>query len=238
MLGRIHSLESFSTVDGPGIRYVVFMQGCNLRCKFCHNPDTWSNNCGNLMSSEELLEKILSVKEYLFNSNGGVTFTGGEPLLQLDFLIEVCKKLKEHGIHIAIDTAGNFDFKNEKIDKLCEYVDLFLYDIKHIDNIEHKNLTGVFNRNILSLAEHISNVKKIPMWIRIVYIPGITDKGDSLDRYKKFISTLKSVEKIEILPYHEMGKYKWKELGLKYELENIKIPNDTDCKRIHDYLTN
>ncbi len=238
MLGRIHSLESFSTVDGPGIRYVVFMQGCNLRCKFCHNPDTWSNSCGNLMSSDELLEKILSVKEYLFNSNGGVTFTGGEPLLQIDFLIEICSKLKEHGIHIAIDTAGNFDFKNEKIDKLCEYVDLFLYDIKHIDNIEHKNLTGVFNRNILSLAEHISNVKKIPMWIRIVYIPGITDKGDSLDRYKKFISTLKSVEKIEILPYHEMGKYKWKELGLKYELENIKIPNDADCKRIHDYLTN
>lgn len=238
MLGRIHSLESFSTVDGPGIRYVVFMQGCNLRCKFCHNPDTWNSSIGNLMSSDELLEKILSVKEYLFNSNGGVTFTGGEPLLQLDFLIEVCKKLKEHGIHIAIDTAGNFDYNNEKIDKLCEYVDLFLYDIKHIDNIEHKNLTGVFNRNILSLAEHISNVKKIPMWIRIVYIPGITDKGDSLDRYKKFISTLKSVEKIEILPYHEMGKYKWKELGLKYELENIKIPNDADCKRIHDYLTN
>mgnify|MGYP000030102730 FL=1 len=238
MLGRIHSLESFSTVDGPGIRYVVFMQGCNLRCKFCHNPDTWNSSIGNLMSSDELLEKILSVKEYLFNSNGGVTFTGGEPLLQLDFLIEICSKLKEHGIHIAIDTAGNFDFKNEKIDKLCEYVDLFLYDIKHIDNLEHKNLTGVFNRNILSLAEHISNVKKIPMWIRIVYIPGITDKGDSLDRYKKFISTLKSVEKIEILPYHEMGKYKWKELGLKYELENIKIPNDADCKRIHDYLTN
>ena len=238
MLGRIHSLESFSTVDGPGIRYVVFMQGCNLRCKFCHNPDTWNSSIGNLMSSDELLEKILSVKEYLFNSNGGVTFTGGEPLLQIDFLIEICSKLKEHGIHIAIDTAGDFDYSNEKIDKLCEYVDLFLYDIKHIDNIEHKNLTGVFNRNILSLAEHISNVKKIPMWIRIVYIPGITDKGDSLDRYKKFISTLKSVEKIEILPYHEMGKYKWKELGLKYELENIKIPDDADCKRIHDYLTN
>lgn len=237
MLGRIHSLESFSTVDGPGIRYVVFMQGCNLRCKFCHNPDTWDNKAGKIISSDELLEKILSVKEYLFNSNGGVTFTGGEPLLQIDFLIEICSKLKEYGIHIAIDTAGNFDYKNEKIDKLCKYVDLFLYDIKHIDSLEHKNLTGVPNKKILDLAKYISNVKEVSMWIRIVYIPGITDKLDSLDRYKTFIATLNSVEKIDILPYHEMGKYKWQELGLKYELNDVKIPTESDCKKVYDYLT-
>ncbi|MDD3303770.1 MAG: pyruvate formate-lyase-activating protein [Clostridia bacterium] len=237
MQGRIHSIESFSTVDGPGIRYVVFMQGCKLRCKFCHNPDTWETDSGNLMSVDELLEKILSVKEYLVNSNGGVTFTGGEPLLQIDFLLELCPKLKKNGVHIAIDTAGNFDYKDEKLNKLLPYVDLFLYDIKHIDNDQHKKLTGVSNSKILALASYLSNVKKIPMWIRVVYIPGITDIADSLDKYKEFISTLNSVCKVEVLPYHEMGKYKWKELGILYELTNMRIPTEAECERIHAYIT-
>lgn len=236
MVGRIHSIESFSKVDGPGIRYVVFMQGCNLRCKFCHNPDTWLVTGGNEVSEEELVKRILNAKNYLKNGKGGVTFTGGEPLLQTEFLINVCKKIKEHDIHIAIDTAGNFDINDEKINELIKYADLFLFDIKHIKDEIHKDLIGVSNKKILEMAKYISNIKDKKMWIRIVYIPGITDKDDSLEEYKKFIKTLKNVEKIEVLPYHEMGKYKWEALGLKYKLNDIRIPEKEECKKIEEFL--
>lgn len=140
MLGKIHSIESFSRVDGPGIRYVVFMQGCNLRCKFCHNPDTWNKNGGKEISAKDLAKEIIKAKPYMVNSGGGVTISGGEPLLQIDFLIELCKLLKEENIHIAIDTAGNFDSNLNGLDELLKYVDLILFDIKHIDSIEHKKL--------------------------------------------------------------------------------------------------
>ncbi len=235
MQGRIHSIESFSTVDGPGVRYVVFMQGCNLRCRFCHNPDTWEKNSGTVIEDYELVEKILSVKKFLKNGKGGVTFSGGEPLLQAKFLINVCKKLKENDIHIAIDTAGNFDTDNSDINELINYVDLFLFDIKHIVNENHKSLIGVSNEKILNMAKYLSNVKEKDMWIRIVYIPGITDKDDSMVKYKEFIQSLKSVKKIEILPYHEMGKYKWKELGIKYTL-NAKVPTDEQTNEIRKFF--
>lgn len=236
MIGKIHSIESFSKVDGPGIRYVVFMQGCNLRCKFCHNPDTWGISGGKEISDEELVNRILKSKNYLKNGKGGITFSGGEPLLQIDFLISVCKKLKENNIHVAIDTAGNFDIEDKKINELMEYVDLFLFDIKHIDDKEHKDLVGVSNEKILKMASYISNEKNKKMWIRIVYIPGITDKNNSFEEYKKFIKTLKNVEKVEVLPYHEMGKYKWKELGIEYKLKDIRIPSKVECEKIEKYL--
>lgn len=236
MVGKIHSIESFSKVDGPGIRYVVFMQGCNLRCKFCHNPDTWDVSGGHEISEEELVKRILNAKNYLKNGRGGVTFTGGEPLLQAEFLINVCKKLKENDIHITVDTAGNFDDNNENINKLIEYVDLFLFDIKHIKDDVHKELIGVSNKKILEMATYIANEKNKKIWIRIVYIPGITDKDDSLDEYKKFIKTLNNVEKIEVLPYHEMGKYKWEALGIEYKLNDIRIPKKEECKKIEEFL--
>ena len=236
MQGRIHSIESFSKVDGPGIRYVVFMQGCNLRCKFCHNPDTWVKDAGKIYTVDELTDEILKAKKYIENGNGGVTFTGGEPLLQAKFLSEVCKKLKKHDIHIAIDTAGDFETDDRDINELMKYVDLFLYDIKHIKNEEHKKLISIGNERILKMASYISNEKNIPMWIRIVYITGIKDVGNSIEEYKQFIKTLKSVKKVEVLPYHEMGKYKWKELGLKYELEGVKIPTQEEVKKIEEYL--
>ncbi len=236
MLGRIHSLESFSKVDGPGIRYVVFLQGCNLRCKFCHNPDTWNVNTGYEITAQELAKNIINAKEYLKLPNGGVTFTGGEPLLQIDFLIEVCKILKKEKIHIAIDTAGNFDTNMKGLKELCEYVDLFLFDIKHIDDEEHINLVGVSNEKILKLAIFISNIMKVKMWIRIVYIPGITDKNNAFKRYKKFIQNLKSVEKVEILPYHEMGKYKWEKLGIEYKLNDARPPTDDEVKEAENYF--
>lgn len=236
MLGRIHSEVSFSKVDGPGIRYVVFMQGCNLRCRFCHNVDTWSTTSGKMMASQEIAKNILKALPYIKNSNGGVTISGGEPLLQIEFLIELFKTLKKYDINIALDTAGNFDTDEKGLDELLKYVDLVLFDIKHIDNEEHKKLVGFENTKILEMAKYISNVKQVPMWVRIVYIPGITDKGDSFKRYKEFIKKLKSVEKIEVLPYHELGVYKWKELGMEYTLKNIRIPTKEECKKIEDFL--
>lgn len=236
MIGKIHSIESFSKVDGPGIRYVVFMQGCNLRCKFCHNPDTWNICQGTEIESDELVAQILKAKPYMKKSGGGVTFSGGEPLLQADFLIEVCKKLKKHGIHIAIDTAGNFDTENEKLNELFNYIDLFLFDIKHIDTREHNLLTGAKNDAILKMAKYISNVWKIPMWIRIVYLPGITDKENALYRLRNLIHTLQSVEKIDVLPYHDMGVYKWKNMGLKYPLEGQAIPSKEECTKLEEWL--
>lgn len=236
MLGRIHSEVSFSKVDGPGIRYVVFMQGCNLRCRFCHNVDTWSRTSGKMLEAKEIAKNILKALPYIKNSNGGVTISGGEPLLQVEFLIELFKILKKYDIHIALDTAGNFNTNENGLDELLKYVDLVLFDIKHIDNEEHKKLVGFGNTKILKMAKYISNEKEVPMWVRIVYIPGITDKGDSFERYRKFIKNLKSVKKIEVLPYHEMGMYKWKELGMDYTLKNIRIPSKEECKKIEEFL--
>lgn len=236
MIGRIHSIESFSTVDGPGIRYVVFMQGCNLRCKFCHNPDTWNTNSGTELEASELIDKILKAKVFFKNSGGGVTFSGGEPLLQSKFLIEVCRELKKHDIHISIDTAGNFDTDNKEINELMKYVDLILYDIKHIDSDEHKELVGIENNKILKMAEYLSNELNKKLWIRIVYIPDITDKNNAFERYKEYIKTLRNIEKIEILPYHDLGVYKWKELGLQYKLNDVRIPTSEECKKIEEYM--
>lgn len=234
MDGKIHSIESFSTVDGPGIRYVVFMQGCNLRCKFCHNPDTWCLETKNIITSDELVDKILRAKVY-FNQKGGVTFSGGEPLLQAEFLIEVCKKLKENNIHITLDTAGNFDKNNEKIIELLQYIDLVLFDIKHLDKSIHKDLVGVENNKILELLKYIDEMK-INTWIRVVYIPGITDQNDNIEKLKVLINNLNFVQKVEFLPYHEMGKYKWDELKLKYHLEDFRVSTDEECQKIEMYL--
>ena len=236
MKGRIHSIESFSKVDGPGIRYVIFMQGCHLRCRFCHNPDTWNTSIGNEIEADDLVQKIISAKPYFDFSKGGVTFSGGEPLLQAKFLLEVCKKLKENNIHIAIDTAGNFDTNDPVLKELFQYVDLFLFDIKHIDSDEHEALVGVRNERILEMAKYIANVLKIPMWIRVVYLPGITDKNNALSRLRDFIATLKSVEKIEVLPYHEMGVYKWKDLKIPYTLKDQRVPTSKEAKEVEDYL--
>ena len=230
--GNIHSIESMSVVDGPGIRYVVFMQGCNLRCKFCHNVDTTQIKENMLFTPELLAKKIINAREYFEASKGGVTFSGGEPLLQSKFLIEVCKILKKENIHIAIDTAGNFDI-TEDIKELLKYVDLVLLDIKHIDNEKHKYMTGVPNTKILKFAKYLSE-NNIKMWIRIVYMPGFTDEGK--DKLKEYIHSLKTVEKVEVLPYHTMGVFKWKDLGLKYELEDMKEPTKEESDEFYKYI--
>ena len=230
---KVHSIESFGTVDGPGIRFVIFLQGCHLKCKYCHNRDTWDINCGNYESLDDIFNKILRYKNYIY-PNGGVTVTGGEPLLQVKFLIELFKKLKAENIHTCIDTSGMVAI-TEDIKTLLSLTDLVLLDIKHIDPIKSKNLVGFSNERELAFAKYLSD-NGIHMWIRQVLIPCYTDDESDLLKLKDFISGLENVDKIEILPYHDMGKYKWKELGLKYELDDVRVANDDDVKRAKKIL--
>ena len=228
LIGRVHSFETFGAVDGPGIRFVIFMQGCSLQCKYCQNRDTWEINAGNQYSAEELLNKILKYKNYFLASGGGVTVSGGEPLLQYKFLIELFTLLKKENIHTAIDTSGSFAI-TEDMKKLIDLTDLFLLDIKCINDEICKKLTGVSNKKELAFAKYLSSINK-PTWIRQVIVPTITDRTEDLLALKDFLSTLTNVEKIELLPYHDLGKSKWIKLGLKYELENIRVANNNDIE--------
>ena len=228
LIGRVHSFETFGAVDGPGIRFVIFMQGCSLQCKYCQNRDTWEINAGNQYSAEELLNKILKYKNYFLASGGGVTVSGGEPLLQCKFLIELFTLLKKENIHTAIDTSGNVDLTDD-MKKLIDLTDLFLLDIKCINDEICKKLTGVSNKKELAFAKYLSSINK-PTWIRQVIVPTITDRTEDLLALKDFLSTLTNVEKIELLPYHDLGKSKWIKLGLKYELENIRVANNNDIE--------
>ncbi len=226
MIGHIHSFESFGTVDGPGIRFVVFLQGCPLRCQYCHNPDTWGAG-GTEYSVEDVAERALRYRNY-FGDKGGVTVTGGEPLVQIDFVIELFKTLKAKDVHTCVDTSG-FTFNPDsetsvqKHTELLEVADLFLLDIKHIDDEACKKLTGQSNAHTLAFAKFLSEHKK-PMWIRQVLVPGITDEEASLRRTRAFIETLDTVEKIEVLPYHSMGEVKYQKLGIEYPLKGIEPP--------------
>ena len=226
MLGKIHSIESFGTVDGPGIRFVIFMQGCSLKCKYCHNRDTWKINSGTSISVSELLKQIQNYKSYMDNSGGGVTVSGGEPLLQAEFVTELFKELKNMGIHTALDTAGSLPISNQ-IKELLKYTDLVLLDIKHIDSSKAANLTGLSNENNIEFAKYLNNLK-IPVWIRQVLVPGYTDDKFDLQKLKHFIDSLENVEKVELLPYHDLGKFKWNELGDKYELDDVTPPSNED----------
>ncbi len=220
MTGRVHSVESFGTVDGPGIRLVVFLQGCPMRCLYCHNPDTWDISGGNEITAEEIIEQY--TKNRSFYSGGGITVTGGEPLLQLDFLIELFSLAKFHGIHTCIDTSGiTFNPDNtEKLDKLLDLTDLVMLDIKHIDNKQHRALTGHGNDGILAFARHLE-AKNIPVWIRHIIVEGYTDNPEDLERLGEFIGALSNLKALDVLPYHTMGIHKYKELGLDYPLEGV-----------------
>lgn len=217
MTGRIHSTDSFGTVDGPGIRFVVFFQGCPLRCRYCHNPDTWDFGGGREVTAEELMREYDSYKEFL--KSGGITATGGEPLAQPEFLAELFRLAKEKGVHTCLDTsAGVWSPENSaKIDEALRYTDLVMLDIKHIDNEQHKALTGVGNTNILRFAEHLCDLG-IPVWIRHVVVPNITDSQDELFRLGEFLSTLTNLKALDVLPYHDMAKPKYERLGLPYPL--------------------
>lgn len=225
---KIHSIETFGTVDGPGIRFVAFFQGCHLECKYCHNRDTWDIGKGIYVSVDELFGNILKYKSYIM-PNGGFTASGGEPLLQPYFLISLFKKLKQAGIHTAIDTSGMIEI-TDCVKELLSLTDLVLLDIKHINPIKCKELVGVSNEKELAFAKYLSE-NGIPIWIRQVLIPGITDNEEDLLDLKNFIHSLKTVEKVELLPYHNLGEHKWKELGLDYSLSNIKPATTQDIAR-------
>lgn len=225
--GRIHSFESFGTVDGPGIRFVVFMQGCPLRCVYCHNRDTWNPKGGTEYTSAEIIEKLKPYLDYIKFSGGGITVTGGEPTLQAEFVTELFKECKELGVHTALDTSGFADI--EKVTGLLEFTDLVLLDIKHAVDEKHRLITGVGNEKIRRFAYYIRD-KGIPAWIRYVLVPDYTDSKQDLERAREFISELTNVVKVEVLPYHTLGEYKWEELNKKYELSDVREPIQIEIK--------
>jgi pyruvate formate lyase activating enzyme len=240
MNGNIHSIETFGTVDGPGIRYVIFTQGCLLRCQFCHNADTWEIGTGKQMSVEEIINDLTSYLPFIESSGGGITVSGGEPLLQIPFLIDLFKACKKIGIHTTIDSSGGCystaPLFQEQLNELLKYTDLILLDLKHINRKKHIRLTGMANDHILEFARLLSK-RKIPVWIRHVLVPSITDDEQDLNDLGDFIGTLNNVKKVEILPYHKLGVYKWETLGLDYPIKEVEPPSEAQVKEAYQILT-
>lgn len=236
--GFVHSVESFGSVDGPGIRFLIFLQGCPMRCQFCHNPDSWKTGIGEERTADELLDQAERFRAY-WGDNGGITVSGGEALLQIDFLLELFEKAKQRGIGTCLDTSAQlFTRKSaffEKFERLMELTDTVLLDIKHIDDEEHRKLTRHSNANILDCARYLSEIDK-PVWIRHVLIPGITDKDEYLVRLRDFLSTLHNIERIEVLPYHTLGVYKYEKLGIDYPLKDVQPPAAERVANANDIL--
>ena len=238
MYGFIHSTESFGTVDGPGVRFVIFLQGCPMRCKYCHNPDTWKMNTGTVRSAQSLIQDY--ERNRAFYARGGITVTGGEALMQIDFLLELFALAKEKDIHTCLDTSGITYYPgsssyNVKLDKLMELTDLVMLDIKHIDPDGHKELTGHDNAGILAFARYLA-AKKIPVWIRHVVVPGITDDEGQLTRLGRFIGRLPNVKALDVLPYHVMGVSKYKELGISYPLEGVEAATKAQAEKARQII--
>lgn len=233
MEGRIHSLESCGTVDGPGIRFVTFMQGCPLRCQYCHNADTWNAKEGTVYTPSTLMKEIVKYKSYMKFSGGGVTFTGGEPLLQAEFLKEVSMLCKKEGISVAVDTSG-FIF-NDSVKELLELVDLVLLDMKNFDPEVYKKVTGVSLEPTLQFLDYLKE-KNIKTWVRYVLVPNLTDNLDTIKEMAEYLKQFDNVEKIELLPFHKMGEFKWKELGYEYQLDNTEPPTKELVNQVAELL--
>lgn len=240
-IGHVHSIETFGNVDGPGIRFILFLQGCTLRCKYCHNRDSWKLKEGKEMTVDEMMTEVLKYREFFDASGGGITVSGGEPIIQLPFLIELFKECKKHGIHTNIDTSGGItltDRNTELLDQLLKYTDLIMLDVKLMDPEGHKELIGVPNKHILDFGRYIAK-SKTPIWIRRVIVPGLSDSEEDLKAtaaYIKELNQLGTVEKVEVLPYHPMGESKWEELGLKYPLKGQRAPTKEEVKRAEEIL--
>lgn len=224
MTGIIHSIESFGTVDGPGVRMVIFLKGCPMRCLYCHNPDTWDMAGGTAVETDEIIRQFEDSRH--FYSNGGITVTGGEPLMQIDFVTELFETAREHGIHTCLDTSGitfmpENPAKMKKMDRLAAVTNLVLLDIKHIDPQKHQKLCSQPVEGILQFARYLDR-KNVPVWIRHVVVPNLTDQEDDLYRLGLFIGELHNVQALDVLPYHDMGKDKYEKLGLEYALKDTK----------------
>ena len=228
MTGKIHSFETFGSVDGPGVRFLIFLSGCGFRCKYCHNPDTWARPAALEMSADEVLAKALRYRAY-WGEEGGITVSGGEPLLQLEFLTELFEKAKAKGVNTCIDTAAGPFTRDEpwfgRFKRLMAVTDLVLLDLKHMDPRAHRELTGADNANVLDCAKFLSELGK-PVWIRHVLVPGVNADEPSLARLGAFVRALANVKRVEVLPYHMLGVAKWKSLGLSYALEGVPPPSD------------
>jgi pyruvate formate lyase activating enzyme len=227
MHGYVHSFESLGTVDGPGLRFVIFLQGCPLRCQYCHNVDTWQPGINQLMSVDEIVTEVKRYKPYI--KNGGVTISGGDPTMQLPFLINLLKEFQKNEIHTCVDTSGGLFTENRKelYDQLIEVTDLFLLDIKHIDDEKHKSLTSISNKMTLNFMRYLAENNK-PVWIRHVLVPGITDDEEDIKRLARFLKPFKNIHNIEILPFHQNGTFKWEEIGKEYPLKGHREANDED----------
>jgi pyruvate formate lyase activating enzyme len=237
MNGFIHSTESFGTVDGPGIRFVIFMQGCPMRCLYCHNPDTWKIGSGKEVTAAQLIAEYEKYKEFMHN--GGITVSGGEPLVQTEFVTELFAAAKAKNINTCLDTSGVTFNPNDtrSIDELIKYTDLVMLDIKHIDNEAHKKLTGHENKNILAFARYLMQ-NKVPLWVRHVIVPGITDSSEELMELGQFLAELDNLKAVDVLPYHDMGKIKYKSLGIDYPLENVKPLSKDDAEKAKNIILN
>ena len=234
MRGYVHSIETFGLVDGPGVRFIAFLAGCPMRCKYCHNPDTWTMG-GEQQEASELVKKAQRYKSY-WKNGGGITVSGGEPMLQSEFVTELFTLAKQAGIHTTLDTSAQpWNKEDVKFKKLLEVTDLVMLDIKEFDSGAHKELTGHTNENIIEFAHYLSDIGK-PMWIRHVLVPGVTGSDESLSKIKGLVDSLKTVEKIEILPYHSFGKPKWEKLGLEYSLKDVKPPTEGEIEHAKSIL--
>lgn len=223
MLGRIHSFESFGTVDGPGTRYVVFLQGCLFKCKYCHNRDTWDLDGGTLYSVTDLVSEILPYAPFMDASGGGVTVTGGEPVLQAPYVALLFEKLQQHGIHTCLDTNGYVGVYSNEVNQMIAATDLVMLDIKHINDAKHHALVGVSNQRTLRFARHLADTNH-PTRIRYVVVPGYSDADEDIHGLAQFIAPMKNVQHLELLPYHNFGNHKWKAMGLEYPLEGMEPP--------------
>lgn len=231
--GKIHSFETFGTVDGPGIRFIVFLKGCPLRCKYCHNRDAWSTEGAQLYTSEEVMAEIIKYRNFIDSSSGGVTVSGGEPLIQPEFVKQLFEKCKVEGIHTAIDTSGYVNVEDVK--GVIEYTDLVLLDLKHANAKKHRALTGVENDRIKLFTQYLSDINK-PVWIRYVLVPGYSDDEADLLAAYEYLKNFKNIEKIEVLPYHSMGKIKWDKLNVEYPLEGVPAPTNEEVEKANNIL--
>lgn len=228
--GRIHSIETCGTVDGPGIRFVIFTQGCPLKCLYCHNPDSRDRKGGREVSIDEIIEEVKKYSSYMQCSEGGVTVSGGEPLLQVKFVKEIFRRCRDLGIHTVLDTSGCIRLPSPSVQSLLDYVDLVLLDIKSYDASTFRHLTGMDVDNTLEFARYLHRIKK-DAWIRFVLVPGLTDDPKNIEGLAKFICEIDNVKRIEILPFHKMGEYKWKMMGLDYKLHDTEPATTQDVER-------
>lgn len=223
-IGRIHSFESCGTVDGPGIRFIVFMQGCLMRCKYCHNRDTWDTHGGKEVTVDEIMKDVLAYRHFITASGGGITASGGEAMLQPEFVRDFFQAAQAKGIHTCLDTNGYIRKHTPVIDEVLDATDLVMLDLKQLNDEVHEDLVGVSNRRTLDFANYLHKIGQ-KTWIRYVVVPGYTDDDDSAHRLGQFIKGMDNIEKVELLPYHQLGEHKWEALGYEYELKDVGTPS-------------